>query len=406
MKILQINTVCGTGSTGRIATDLYKVYEKAGYECVIAYGRGNAPDGIKSIKIGSNLDMYMHGIKTRVLDKHGFGSIEATKSFIKEVKKYNPDVIHLHNIHGYYINIEILFKYLKESGKKIIWTLHDCWSFTGHCSHFEYIGCEKWKNECKECLQKKEYPSSKLLDNSNWSYKRKKELFTSIDKDKLTIVTPSKWLANLVKQSYLKKYEVEVIHNGIDLNIFKPTESDFRKKYNLEDKKVILGVASVWTEKKGLNYFIKLANELDDNYKIVLVGVNKKQKKKLSKNIVAIERTNDIEKLVKIYSSADVFFNPTLEDNFPTTNLEALACGIPVITFDTGGSIECIDKLCGIIVNKGDIKSIYKNIIKILNGDFLKYNCMRKINEYEKNDKFKEYIKVFHKDNINKDENI
>ena len=395
MKILQINTVCGTGSTGRIATDLYKVYEKAGYECVIAYGRGNAPDGIKSIKIGSNLDMYIHGIKTRVLDKHGFGSIEATKSFIKEVKKYNPDVIHLHNIHGYYINIEILFKYLKESGKKIIWTLHDCWSFTGHCSHFEYIGCEKWKNECKECLQKKEYPSSKLLDNSNWSYKRKKELFTSIDKDKLTIVTPSKWLANLVKQSYLKKYEVEVIHNGIDLNIFKPTESDFRKKYNLEDKKVILGVANVWTEKKGLNYFIKLANELNDDYKIVLVGVSKKQKKRIPKNILAIERTNDIKELAKIYSSADVFFNPTMEEVMGLTNIEALACGIPVITFNTGGSIECIDKECGVVIKNKDITDLVK----------VKFNvgvleaCINRANKYKKSDNFKKYIRIFCVDN-------
>ena len=174
LKILQINSVCGFGSTGRIVTDLYKVIEEQGHECVMAYGRGMVPEGFKTIKIGSNFDNYMHVAKTRVLDKHGFGSTEATKKFVEEVRKYNPDIIHLHNIHGYYINIEILFNYLRESGKKVIWTLHDCRAFTGHCAYFDYVGCNKWKNECKECPQKKEYPSSKLLDNSIWNYKRKK----------------------------------------------------------------------------------------------------------------------------------------------------------------------------------------------------------------------------------------
>ena len=189
MKVLQINSVCGVGSTGRIATDLYKVLEEQGHECVIAYGRGTAPEGIKTIKIGTDFDNYMHVAKTRIFDKHGFGSTKATKEFIEKVKAYDPDVIHLHNIHGYYINIEILFNYLKEANKKVIWTLHDCWAFTGHCSHFDYIGCDKWKDECEKCPQKKEYPSSILKDNSNWNYEKKKQIFTSVNN--MTIVTPS-----------------------------------------------------------------------------------------------------------------------------------------------------------------------------------------------------------------------
>lgn len=363
LKILQINSVCGFGSTGRIATDLYKVIEEQGHECVIAYGRGKAPEGFKTIKIGNSFDNYMHVAKTRVLDKHGFGSIGATNKFIKEVKKYNPDVIHLHNIHGYYINIELLFNYLKESGKRVIWTLHDCWAFTGHCAYFDYVGCDKWRNRCDECTQQKEYPASNFSDNSRWNYEKKKKLFTSMDQDKLTIVTPSNWLAGLVKESYLKKYKVEVIHNGIDLDVFKPIESDFREKYNIGNKKIILGVASYWDRRKGLNYFVDLSKELDDNYQIVVVGVSEKQKKELPKNIIAITRTNNVNELVEIYSTADIFFNPTLEDNFPTTNLEALACGIPVVTFNTGGSVECINKETGVINFKN---SIYLDIKKCL----------------------------------------
>lgn len=392
LKILQINSVCGFGSTGRITTDLYKVIEEQGHECVIAYGRGTAPEGFKTIKIGNNFDNYMHVAKTRTLDKHGFGSTGATKKFVEEVKKYNPDVIHLHNIHGYYINIELLFNYLKESGKKIIWTLHDCWSFTGHCSHFDYVGCDKWKKECKECQQKNEYPSSKFLDSSNWSYKKKKDLFTAIDEDKLTIVTPSNWLAGLVKKSYLKKYKVKVIHNGIDLDVFKPTKSDFRKRYNLESKKIILGVASVWTERKGLNYFIDLAKALDDRYKIVLVGVTKKQKRELTKNIIAITRTSDVNELVEIYSAVDIFFNPTLEDTFPTVNIEALACGIQVVTFKGGGGAEIIDGNCGTIIEKDKIEKLVDNEIK---NEYLQDYCINRASIYNKKNRYIQYINLF-----------
>ncbi|EIF6174293.1 glycosyltransferase [Clostridium perfringens] len=392
MKVLQINSVCGVGSTGRIATDLYKVLEEQGHECVIAYGRGTAPEGIKTIKIGTDFDNYMHVAKTRLFDKHGFGSTKATKEFIKKVKEYDPDVIHLHNIHGYYINIEILFDYLKKFNKKVIWTLHDCWSFTGHCSHFDYIGCDKWKDKCEKCPQKKEYPSSILKDNSNWNYEKKKQLFTSVNN--MTIVTPSKWLSNLVKESFLNKYPIKVINNGIDLGIFKPTKSNFREKHNLQDKIIILGVASVWTEKKGFNYFLELASSLDDSFKIVMVGITKKQNKLLPKNILSLKKTNNAKELVEIYSAANIFINFTLEDTFPTTNLEALACGTSVITFNSGGSSECIDNSCGKIINNKDIKKICSMIERF---KFDKYNGGRNRakNMYEKQNKYLEYISLY-----------
>ena len=397
MKVLQINSVCGVGSTGRIATDLYKVIEEAGHECVIAYGRGTAPKGIKTIKIGTNFDNYIHVAKTRIFDKHGFGSIKATKEFIKKVEDYNPDVIHLHNIHGYYINIEILFDYLKRANKKVVWTLHDCWAFTGHCSHFDYIGCDKWENGCKECSQKKEYPTSLLKDNSQWNYSKKSEVFSGIKN--MTIVTPSEWLANLVRKSFLAEYNVKVINNGIDLSIFKPTESKFREKYGLKNKIILLGVANVWTKKKGLDYFIKLAKNLDEKYKIVMVGITNKQKKSLHENIISIERTNDVKELAEIYSVADIFINPTLEDTFPTTNLEALACGTNVVTFNTGGSIECLNDKCGKVINKGNENELL-NFIK--NFDLNSVNsieCVNKAKLYDKRERYVEYTNIY-KDSI------
>lgn len=396
MKVLQINSVCGVGSTGRIATDLYKVLEEHGHKCKIAYGRGNAPEDIDTIKIGTNFDNYLHVFKTRMFDEHGFGSVDATKKFIEEVKKYDPDIIHLHNIHGYYINIEILFEYLREANKPVIWTLHDCWAFTGHCAYFDFVGCDKWKYGCEKCPQKSEYPTSKTKDNSKLNYEKKKKIFTSINN--MTIVTPSNWLANLVKESFLGEYNVEVINNGIDLDVFKPTESNFRKKYDLQDKFIILGVASDWSERKGLKYFIELEQKLSEQYKIVIVGVNKKQKDELSKNIISITRTNNPKELAEIYTSADLFVNPTLEDNFPTTNLESLACGTPVITFKTGGSVESIDEKTGIEISLFKTDNIVNSIDFIKNKDFL-FNenlCRERAEEfYDKKIKFNEYSNLY-----------
>lgn len=392
MKILQINSVCGVGSTGRIATDLYKVLEEQGHECLIAYGRGTAPEGINSYKIGTNIDNYLHVARTRLLDQHGYGSKKPTIELIKKIKEYNPDIIHLHNLHGYYLNLEVLFNYLAESNKPVVWTLHDCWIFTGHCSHFDYIGCEKWKSECNHCPQKKEYPSSYLLDNSFQNFRKKKELFTKLKN--LTIITPSQWLANLVRKSFLNKYPVQVVNNGIDLKVFKSTPSDFRKKYQLEQKKIILGVANVWAERKGFDTFIQLSSKLDDNYRIVLVGLTNKQKNTLPSNIIGITKTNNVNELVEIYSAADVFINPTREDNFPTTNIEAIACGTPVITYRTGGSVESVNETCGLIIDKDDFQSL-ANALKYNFPSLNKDSIVKQAQKYNKYDKYSEYINIY-----------
>lgn len=352
MKILMINSVCGIRSTGRICTDLATELEVQGNEVKIAYGRENVPEQFQkyAVRIGSDMDIKLHGAKARLFDGAGFGSKIATAKFIKWVKEFDPDVIHLHNIHGYYINIEILFKYLKKCGKRVIWTLHDCWSFTGHCAYFDYASCQSWIDGCRLCPQKNEYPKS-YLDASKKNWIKKRQILTGIPN--LTIITPSDWLSRLVKSSYLKEYKVKTINNGIDINIFKETPSKLKEQYGLSDKKIILGVASVWDKRKGLDYIKKIAFDLGDKYQVVVIGVTQAQSIELPKNVIAISRTDSVKELATWYSAADVFINPTLEDNYPTTNLEAIACGTPVVTFDTGGSPESAE-LYGITVPKGD----------------------------------------------------
>ncbi|MBU9675092.1 glycosyltransferase [Planococcus sp. CP5-4] len=392
MKILQINSVCGVGSTGRIATDIHDILQEHGHESWIAYGRGEAKNCENTIKIGNKLDNYTHVAKTRLLDQHGFGSKKATLEFLEKVKKLDPDVIHLHNIHGYYINIELLFSYLKKAKKKVIWTLHDCWAFTGHCAYFDFRECNCWKIEGdNKCIQSRSYPSSWLLNNSKENFQRKKAAFSGIED--LTIVTPSNWLAELVKKSFLKNYTVNVVNNGIDLGVFKPTESNFKLKYKLENKFTLLGVASIWDERKGLEYFLKLSKMISTNEYIILIGLTEKQQKNLPLNIIGIDKTNNIEQLAEIYSAADVFVNPTLEDNFPTTNIEALACGTPVVTFNTGGSIESIDESCGKVVDKGDSVKLFKSIKEA--KELKRTACRQRSLKYEKKTQYKKYLEIY-----------
>ena len=362
MKYLFINSVAGFGSTGRIAAEKCRELMAQGHECVLAYGRQKANcDDLKTIRIGTSLDYKLHGVRTRLLDDHGFGSAGATRTFLKWVKEYDPDVIWLHNIHGYYIHIGLLFAYLRTSGKKIFWTLHDCWSFTGHCSHFDFLGCDRWKTGCHHCPQKKEYPASLLLDNSKANYENKRRTFTEIPN--LSIVVPSRWLGKLVEESFLKEYPVEVVCNRINLEVFKPTPGEFRKKYGLEQKKILLGVANVWGERKGLQDFVKLASLLGEAYKIVLVGMTPEQISQMPGEILALPRTASPAELAQIYTAADWFVNPTYEDTYPTVNLEARACGTRVISYDTGGCPETLGE-GDILIPRGDLQGLFNRIRK------------------------------------------
>ena len=397
MKVLQVNTVSGYGSTGRIVIDLTNEMVKQGNEAFIAYGQKDST--YKNIfRVGSFLENKWHNILSRIFDRQGFFTSRGTKKLIKHIVEINPDIIHLHNLHGNYININILFKFLSQSEIPVIWTLHDCWPFTGHCAYFDYVNCNKWMKGCYECPLSKSYPQSIILDNSKSNYNIKKRIFNGVNN--LTIVTPSEWLAQLVKQSFLSKYDVTVINNGIDSNIFDLKDTEALKiKLGLENKIVLLGVSAEGFEgRKGLKYFIELAKSLSSSYQLILIGVSENDCKQLPKNVIAISRTNNTTQLAEYYSLADIFLNPTLEDNFPTTNLEALACGTPVITFNTGGSPEVVDETTGLVVDKMDSEGLL-NAVLWINNQFKKtnsINCRNKaIEYYDKKLMYKKYLQLY-----------
>ena len=352
-----INSVCGIKSTGRICTDLATALEAEGHDVKIGYGRETVPNQFQkyAVRIGNESGIKLHGVKARLMDADGLGSVVATKRFLRWVKEYNPDVIHLHNLHGYYINVPLLFQYINENRKKVIWTLHDMWAFTGHSATCDLYNCEKWETGCRNCLAFRAYPAS-FVDRSEKNYHWKKELFTSVRY--MTVVTPSSWLAGMVKRSYLKNHDVVVIHNGIDIKQFKPVETAFRNIYHLENKTLIMGCASRWVERKGLEDFIRLSDMLDNRYKIMLIGLDIEQIRILPTTILGIGRTDSVKELAQYYSAADIFLNLTYADNYPTVNLEALACGRPVITYNTGGSAECLNGKNGKAFRKGDLEGI------------------------------------------------
>lgn len=396
IKVFQISSELNVGSVGRIAEQIGEAVLANGWESYIAYARDHQPSSSVSYKIGSAKDLYYHVIYTRLTDKHGFASKNATKKLIDKIKEVDPDIIHLQHIHGYFINIDILFNFLEQSDLPVIWTFHDCWSFTGHCAHYEFVNCQKWQIQCKDCPQISEYPKS-YKDNSYQNYIDKKRLFNSVKN--LTIVPVSNWLGNEVKKSFLKKNYIEVIQNGIDIDTFFYTESSLLMEKHLSlGKFVILGVASPWTEKKGLQYFVELAEKLNSDFQIILIGLSKNQIRKLPSNIIGLGRTENIQELVGYYSLADVFLNPTLEDTFPTTNLEAQACGTPVITFRSGGSPEAVNEKTGIVVDKQDVDQLIEaiNEIKSKTKTYYSAYCRSRAEElYDKKKNFTKYIDLY-----------
>lgn len=396
-SVLQINTVVNTGSTGRIAEDIGNIVIQNGWTSYIAYGRKVNYSSSNLLKIGNKLSMTIHGLRTRLFDSHGFGSSKATWSLIKNIDQIKPDIIHLHNLHGYYLNIQILFNYLSKTNRPIIWTLHDCWAFTGHCTYFDFIGCEKWETQCHHCPQKKTYPASLLLDRSQNNYLLKREIFNSVDN--LTVVPVSNWLRNLVSKSFLAGLSIKVINNGLDVSVFKLKEVlDLKRKLGFNNKFIILGIADGWSPRKGFLDFVKLSETLNNDYIVVLVGLKRNQIKHLPKRVVGLKKTSSKSELVDFYNLADVFVNPTWEDNFPTTNLEAMACGTPVITYNTGGSPEAVNDKTGFVVNQGDINGLLVaiNTVKLLGKKHFSPACReRALKLYDKNDRYNDYLLLY-----------
>jgi glycosyltransferase involved in cell wall biosynthesis len=397
-KLLQINSVINSGSTGRIAEGIGKAAIKNGWQSYVAYARNSNESESELIKIEKDWDIKCHGIQTRLFDRHGLASVGATKGLVEKIKVLKPDIIHLHNLHGYYINIKILFEYLASANIPVVWTLHDCWPITGHCAYFSFIGCHKWKIQCEHCPQINVYPSSFGLDRSYKNYNLKKKLFTSVSR--VILVPVSNWLDNIIEDSFLKIYPRKVIYNGIDTNTFKPMQNgELRSKLGLKDKHILLGVANIWNYRKGLEDFIELAKLLNDDEMIVLVGLNKRQIEKVScKAILGLGKTESTKQLAELYSFADVFINPTWEDNFPTTNIEALACGTPVITYRTGGSPEALSRETGFIVEQGDVAGIRGAVNAIRSRGkpaYLSACRERAIRMFNKDNQYEQYIQLY-----------
>ena len=356
MKLLQINTTVNWEATGRIAEGIGQTAMAQGWESHIAYGRFAKPSASQTFKMGTQRDVYIHKLHSFLLDRHGLASKSATRDLVAYIERLSPDIIHLHNLHGFYLNYPILFEYLSHTDTPVVWTLHDCWTYTGHCAYYDYVGCDRWKTHCRHCPQRKGYPPLWLFGRSTRNFDDKKRLFTSVGN--MTIVPVSDWLASEVKQSFLGKYPIRTIHNGIDLQAFAPQPVD-KSKFGLQGRFVILGVSNLWGQRKGLPDFCRLRALLPaEDYAIVLVGLTPQQIKALPDGIVGIRRTGSLRELAEYYSVADVFVNPTWEDNFPTTNLEALACGTPVVTYRTGGSVEAVDGDTGRIVRRGDVQEL------------------------------------------------
>lgn len=396
-KLLQINVTANRGSTGRIAEQIGEKVIAAGWESYIAYGRDCGKSKSQLVKIGSRLGVMWHALMTRITDKHGLYSKIATHRLIRQIERINPDIIHLHNIHGYYINYKVLFDYLQRSNIPVVWTLHDCWSMTGHCSHFESVKCDRWQEQCYDCPLQSTYPTSLVFDRSRENYIVKKRLFTGVKN--LTLVPVSNWLAGVVANSYLNGKEVTVIHNGVDINMFTPLEKQqLETKYGLEGKRVVLGVASPWSDKKGLSDFIKLHSHLTDEYRIVLIGLTDEQINKMPKAIVGISCTNNALELAEWYSLADAFVNLTYEDTYPTTNLEAISCGTPIVTYRTGGSPESVTPHTGRVVEQGDIEGVAKAIEELCAEDRVEVRKRCRdyaVKNFNKEDNYTAYLKLY-----------
>ncbi|MGM9642819.1 MAG: glycosyltransferase [Eubacteriales bacterium] len=393
MKVLQINTVYGVGSTGKIAKQIHDLCIANGMECLVGHRDNGRRPFEDTLEISGRLNGRLHGFLARMTMLKGCFSYFKTKKFIRKIKKYGPDLIHLHNLHGSYVHIGVLMKYIKEEQIPVVFTLHDCWAFTAICPHFSFAGCDKWKSGCGHCRQRHKY-SSAPIDLSRTIWKYKKRWFSGVPQ--MTVVTPSAWLADLARQSFLGQYPIKVIHNGIDLSVFSPTASDFRARYSLENKKIVLAVSFGWSYEKGLDVVIALAERLPSDYQIVLVGTDEATDKQLPENIISIHRTNNQEELASIYSATDVFINPTREEVLGLVNIEALACGTPVVTFRTGGSPECIDKTCGSVVDINDVDSMEQEIIRVCTKHpYTQKDCLRRAKAFDKNERMKEYIALY-----------
>ena len=386
--LVQINSVYNTGSTGRIVEGIAAAARRRGHEARAVYGRRSVSGPTETYRISELPDQFAHGVYSYTADAHGLGSRRATRRLVHWLDQEKPDAVGLHNLHGYYLNVPMLFEYLRRTGVPVVWTLHDCWAFTGHCSYFDRFDCRKWQTDCHDCPMTGYYPRA-LVDRSTRNQRWKKRVFSGLDN--LTLVTPSRWLAEHVAESFLAEYPVRVIPNGIDLESFRPVDPA------RGDSVTILGVANGWDDRKGLADFCSLRERLPADWRIVLVGLGRAQARGLPEGIEGLERTESVDELVRLYSQAAVYVNPTWSDNFPTTNLEALACGTPVVTYRTGGSPESVAQGCGAVVEQGNVEELAGAVRLLIetDADELSARCRAVAeSEYDRDFRFEEYVRL------------
>lgn len=396
MRIYQLNTFCGVKSTGRIASEIAKLVEDDGGECRIGYGVPELSEDAKkyAYRIGTPIERKIHGAIRKFLDAEGYGSYMATRKLIQDIRAFQPDLIHMHNLHGCYLHLDTLFSFLKQIDIPIVWTLHDCWPFTGHCAYFDYSRCERWKTGCYQCPQQRSYPVCIGLDGSKRNHVNKQKWFSGLKN--LTFVAPCKWMLGPLKESFLGHYPARVILNGVNLDQFQPTKSDLRTQMKLQEKKICLSVAAEWDARKGLPYLCEAAQKLGESYHFVVIGLTEEQIVSLPAGMTGIARTSSVEELAAWYTAADCLVNPTLEDNMPMVNLEALACGTPVAVFETGGCPEAIDESCGIVVPKGNVDELCEAIERLC-ADKEKWsqNCLNRSRLFDCKDTFRSYLALY-----------
>lgn len=396
MRVFQLNTFCGIKSTGRITTEIAKLVEADGGACKIGYGTGTVPEELKrfAFRVGTPAGRKLHGALRKLMDGEGYGSAAATRRLIAEMRAFQPDVIHLHNLHGCYLNLRVLMRYLAAQSAPVVWTLHDCWPFTGHCAYFDFVGCSKWRGGCHDCPQQSGYPICIGLDGSRRNYRHKKALFTSLPD--VTFVAPCEWIKQPLRQSFLGGYPVRVIPNGVNRQVFFPVESGLRQRYLLEGRRVVLAVASEWDERKGLRYLIEAAARLGERYRFVIIGLSKEQAKALPEAMLGLTHTENARELAAWYSAADCFANPTMEDNMPMVNLEALACGTPVAVFRTGGCPEAVDESCGMVVEQGSVSGLCDAISFLCaSKPAMRTACLARAERFDSERLFRDYLDLY-----------
>ncbi len=395
MRVFQLNTFCGVKSTGRIAAEIAKLVQADGGECRIGYGvQGISPDSEPfAYRIGTPMERKVHGAIRKLTDAEGYGSHWGTRRLIQEMDCFAPDVIHLHNLHGCYVNLSLLFGYLTQTKKPVVWTLHDCWPFTGHCAYFDYVNCRRWQSQCRNCPQKTSYPICVGPSGARRNFHHKKRLFTQVDR--LTFVAPCQWMTKPLRQSFLAKYPVRVIANGVNLEVFRPISSTIASRYGINGRKIVLAVAAEWDERKGLRYLIEAAQKLGTEYCFVVIGLSESQIAALPKQMLGIAHTQNQQELAAWYTAADCLANPTLEDNMPMVNLEALACGTPVAVFETGGCPEAVGE-CGIVTPQGDLDAFCKAIDQLCRQKpSLTRGCLQRAQLFDCKRTFQSYLDLY-----------